>query len=446
MITSLRVRPFMMRTTAIALLFRALMPALIAAEPVVINRDGAWCWFQDERALVWRDKLTTASITRNGTVQASTWDWTTGSIDVTDLRADFGRDDHNVAALLLRDDGRMMAFYAKHHAEPLMHWRISVRPFDVTEWEPERTFNAGVAERFTYANPFQLSGEHGRIYLFWRGAGFNPTWSASDDGGAIWRPGANHIFSQKSERPYVKYASNGRDTIHFAFTEAHPDRPGHTSLYHAFYRLGQLCRSDGTIVRALTDGPVTPEEATRIFDGDGPDGEAWVWDIALDEAQQPVIAYTSHPSPHDIRYRYARWNGSSWEDREIAFAGERLYKGQEFYAGGICLDPDDTQVVYLSSNVNIAEGSPIPGGRYEIHRGETSDSGATWTWSHLTPGTTRNNLRPIVPARHPGKTFVLWERGDYRSYLDYETEIVALTDADVAPLKKHPAAAAGTAR
>ena len=63
MITSLRVRPFMMRTTAIALLFRALMPALIAAEPVVINRNGAWCWFQDERALVWRDKLTTASIT-----------------------------------------------------------------------------------------------------------------------------------------------------------------------------------------------------------------------------------------------------------------------------------------------------------------------------------------------------------------------------------------------
>ena len=41
-------------------------------EPMVINPDGAWCWFQDERALVHDGKLTVASITRDGEVQLTT--------------------------------------------------------------------------------------------------------------------------------------------------------------------------------------------------------------------------------------------------------------------------------------------------------------------------------------------------------------------------------------
>lgn len=41
----------------------------LAAEPVVLNPDGAWCWFQDERALVYDGKLSVASIGRTGDVQ-----------------------------------------------------------------------------------------------------------------------------------------------------------------------------------------------------------------------------------------------------------------------------------------------------------------------------------------------------------------------------------------
>ena len=32
-------------------------PAWMARGPVVVNDDGGWCWFQDERALVIRDRL-----------------------------------------------------------------------------------------------------------------------------------------------------------------------------------------------------------------------------------------------------------------------------------------------------------------------------------------------------------------------------------------------------
>lgn len=404
-----------------------------AAEPVVLNPNGAWCWFQDERALVYRNKLTVASIGREGDVQATTWDFATGAVRIATLREKFQIDDHNVPGMLLRSDGRLMAFYTTHGgvaAQKKMFWRETVRPYDASEWTPEESFDAGSPHGFTYANPFELTAERNRLYFFWRSIDFNPTWTMSDDMGKTWRGAANHIYYRKGERPYVKYASNGLDTIHFAFTDGHPDRGFSNSLWHAYLRGGVLHKSDGTPVRRIEEGPIQVEEATRVYNGvDVPTGEAWVWDIHLDREGRPAIAYTSHPSPMDHRYRYARWNGKAWEDHQIAYAGKRLYEKQEYYSGGIALDPDDTRVVYLSSNVDVRTGKPGKSGHWEIYRGETPDGGRRWKWKAVTRRSKVDNLRPIVPAGHPGKRFVLWYRGAYHSYTKYETEVVAWTDA-----------------
>jgi len=409
-----------------------LQPASAAREnSFVLNTNGGWCWFQDERAIVFDHKLVAASITREGDVQVTTWNFQTGAVHIETLHSDFVGDDHNVASLLLRQDGKLMAFYAKHGDEAKMHYRVTSRPNDPSAWEPELTFDAGVTDRFTYSNPFQLSDERGRIYIFWRGIHWNPTWSASDDNGRTWKQGANHIYFEKGERPYVKYVSNGRDAIHFAFTEGHPDRPYRTSLYHASYRGGLLHTSDGKDVRKLVDGPIRPSEATRVYDGAAsPAGEAWVWDIALDSSERPVIAYSSLLGPSDHRYRYARWNGTAWEDRHIAFAGSRLYQREPSYSGGIALDPNDTRIVYLSSNVDIHSGKPNTSGCYEIYKGMSADGGKTWNWRAITRNSSKDNLRPIVPPGHPSGTFLLWIRGTYRTYTDYSTEVMAYTEAE----------------
>lgn len=421
----------------IAIVAQAVSPAAEPARPaegrphlaeVVLNPDGAWCWFQDPRVLIYKDKLMVGSISRKGDVQATTWDLKRGVIGIATLRAKFQVDDHNVPGFLLRRDGRLMAFYTEHGGLRMYH-RTSLRPFDASEWGEELSFDAGLKTRSTYANPFQLRAEGRRIYLFFRNRDYNPTWSASDDDGKTWSDGLNHIYYQKGERPYIKYASDGRDTIHFAFTDGHPNRPFLNNLYHAYYRGGGLYRSDGAFLHKLAEGPVKTTEATRIYDGAGPAGEAWVWDLELDRARRPVIVYSTHPSSSDHRYRYARWDGRAWQDQQIAYAGKCLYAKEAYYSGGICLDPDDISVVYLSSDVNLQTGAPNASGHREIYRGQTGDGGKTWSWQALTANSARDNLRPIVPAGHPGKIFVLWYRGAYRTYTDFETEVVALTDA-----------------
>ena len=407
---------------------------LTAAEPAVLNRDGAWCWFQDERVLVDGRQLYVTSISSKGEVQVNTWSLATGAVRAFTLVDHFQVDDHNVPALLLRADGHVMAFWTTHSGQasaPKMFVRVTTKPHDTTAWDPIQTLDFGSPHGFSYANPFQLPAEAGRIYFFWRSFNYNPTWSSSDDNGRTWRKAANHIFYKNGERPYVKYASNGRDTIHFAYTDGHPNRPGfQNSLYHAYLRGGVLYRSDGTAVRRLEDGPIQVAEGTRVYDGrNSPTGEAWVWDLHLDPKGQPVIAYTSHVSPSDIRYRDARWNGSAWEDGEIARAGRRLYPTQEYYAGGITLDPDSLDTVYLSASVHPVTGVENASGHYELWKGRRA--GGKWAFQNLTPGAKVDNLRPIVPAGHPKArnsqgAFVLWYRGEYRTYTDWSTEVVAL--------------------
>lgn len=101
-----------------------------AAEPMVLNRDGAWCWFQDERALVYDGKLRVASIGRTGDVQVTTWDFKTGKIGIATLHPKFQVDDHNAPGMLMRHHGRLMAFYTEHggpKASNPMLWRVRLK-------------------------------------------------------------------------------------------------------------------------------------------------------------------------------------------------------------------------------------------------------------------------------------------------------------------------------
>lgn len=393
----------------------------------ILNEDGAWCWFQDERALIYNNKLAVASIKANGDNQITTFNLDSGNLTNFILNTGFEADDHNLPGLLLREDGHLMAFYTRHNLDNIMRYRVSSFPYDTQHWDEEQSFSVGIEDHFTYANPYQLTAENNRIYMFFRALNYNPTFTSSDDNGNTWAQGKNIILYQTGERPYVKYCSNGVDTIHFAFTEAHPRESNLNSLYHMYYKAGNLYKSDGTLIKGLSEVPVNPTEATQVYDGvNSPTGEAWVWDMELDPNGNPVIVYASFNAIDDHRYRYARWNSQtlSWEDYEIAYAGTYLYIIESQYSGGICLDPDNTQVVYLSSDVNIETGQPNESGHYEIYRGTTLDYGQSWVWEPITQNSQEDNLRPIVPKNHFNHPLVLWFRGEYTTFNSYRTQVV----------------------
>jgi hypothetical protein len=402
--------------------------------PVVLAEDGGWCWFQDERALFIGQRVVVSSVSHDGEVQVSSYDLATGDRQNAVL-ARLERDDHDVASLLERSDGALMAFYTRHNHDSLMRWRVSRgEGGDLSSWEPEQTFDTGV--KISYSNPLQLAGEADAVYLFYRSLDISPSFSRSPDGGASWSAPARviHSFDEtRTHRPYVKYASDGADTIHLVYTDGHPNEfngtaaaPLGNSVYHLYYRAGQLHRSDGSVVAPLVPGQgldLAPAAGTLVHDGR--DGEAFTWDLALDQEGHPVVVYATFPdesSEHatfgDHRYRYARWDGAAWHDQPVAFAGRGQTLRSKHASGGIAIDPDAVDTVYFASSVDPIAGTPAGTGAFEIYRGRTDDGGASWRFEPITSDSAIDNIRPIVPARHPTATAVLWLQGVYDEYFD----------------------------
>ena len=61
---------------------------------------------------------------------------------------------------------------------------------------------------------------------------------------------------------------------------------------------------------------------------------------------------------------------------------------------------------------------------YEIFRGTTTNAGDSWQWTQVTMNSTLDNLRPIVVSDGATRKVLLWLRGTYRSYTDYQQQVL----------------------
>ncbi|WP_182866602.1 BNR-4 repeat-containing protein [Rhodopirellula sp. JC639] len=427
----------------------------VAGELIRLNDNGAWSWFMDERAIVDRDKLIVGSVRavkswgsgQNdpnwGNVEVAVHDLQSGQTGKTVLHQHFEQDDHDNPAFLALPDGRYLCIYTKHGAELKIYIRHSA-PNDPLTWGDATVFNSpGRAERFggdsvTYSNLFRFSS--GRIYNFYRGVGHDPNYMYSDDQGESWTYGGRVMKGRDGYSPYLKYVQDG-DTIHFVATEDHP-RNFDNSLYHGLVRDRQLCHSDGSVVASLSsdmDTEIRTWDFTRVFQGD-PDNVAWMTDIELDNEKHPVILFSVQKDGRglpprqggdDLRYHYARWDGRQWKQREIAYAGKRLYPFEDDYPGLAAIHPYDPTTVFISTNADPVTGAPLisPADQqrhYEIYRGRSTDGGNTWQWSPVTANSTEDNLRPIVPKWRDERTAIVWMRGRYvHNHGEWTTAVVA---------------------
>jgi hypothetical protein len=163
------------RAVALAATLAALAtPAALAAGPQGFADDGAWSWFADPRAVYHagaHHRTYFAYVTSAGDVDVASYDHDSGQIAATVLAPAFQVDDHANPALYVRRDGRIVVFWSAHMGAE-MYYRVSTAPEDVSAFGDARTLgtNSSGTHGYTYPNPVALSGEGGRLYLFWRGA------------------------------------------------------------------------------------------------------------------------------------------------------------------------------------------------------------------------------------------------------------------------------------
>ncbi|RMH13651.1 MAG: hypothetical protein D6695_03380, partial [Planctomycetota bacterium] len=415
-------------------------------EPIVFNDDAGWCWFQDERAIVWNGALWAGSVaagvddpSRRGDIELTRYDLQTGTVTRIELHDRLELDDHDAPALLPLDSDTLLAVFARHGNDRLVRTRRvhadGSLVGDEQVFEPSPDSSHGV----TYANVFRLTAENqgtGRIYNFFRGKGWDPNVIISDDGCQTWKPLGQLLAGPG--RPYVRYASNNRDTIHFFCTDQHP-RDFDNSLYYGFVRDGRIWASDDEPLGTLGNQVPAHEQLTRVFAG-SPDAVAWPCDVELDQRGYPCVVYSvqvdgaglpAGQGGMDHRFRFARFDGSAWHDQQIAFAGTRLYPGEDDYTGLAAIDPADTSVVYISTDADPGTGAPLfsnaDGKRHrELFRGRRShaDGQDLWTWEPITTNSKADNIRPHVTKPADGVSALLWLRGTLSTYTDYDLDLV----------------------
>lgn len=388
----------------------------------VFTADGAWCWFQDPRAVyVNGDYRRTYAgwMTRAGQLQVGAYDHDSKNVKTVTIREEWDVDDHNCNSFLVLPDRHLMIFYARHN-RPGLYSRKTTRPEEIDAWEDEVL--VADTPRITYSHPFYLEEER-RIYVFWRGETWKPTFATSEDGKSWSAPTVlvqDKGREAQSIRPYTKLTSDGKSSIHVAFTDGHPAAEPTNSLYYLKYHQGKIYRADGSVVGSLEDLPVQHRDSDRVYDGTLSGGRAWVWDIAVDDQNRPAIAYTRFPEKDDHRYHHARWDRGSWRDVEIAPGGGWFpqtppseEEREPFYSGGIAIDHADPTVVYLSRPVD---------GTFEIEKWVWREG--HWRGSSITRESRQPNVRPVVPRGYQGPgDHVLWMHGPYTHYTDYKTQI-----------------------
>ena len=381
---------------------------------------GAWSYFGDPRAISHDGHTFTGWISTTGNV------WVAhlrpnGSFTKKVIYKGLGVDDHNNPSLVFRPDGRIAVFFSPHSGRVLpppslrpsrMRYRISKHPFSIDGFSPVRLVKTNVPGGlgYTYPNPMQ---QRGKLWLFWRGGGWNPTFSYTRNG-KDWVPARELLVSHTEERPYAKYVGDGKTNIHGIFTEGHANH-FHNSLYYLRYENNDFFGLSGHKIGSLRNVPFPIGKLERIYKFTKAKGSAWPHDIALTSRGRPRIVYTRRVGHRDTFF-YAYHNGERWISRKIVEAGPGF---PSFTSGGATLDHEDPRVVYLSRRT---------GAFHQVEAWFTPDDGRTWRHTRLTAEPGHYCIRPVTPRALRGASLVLFSRGDRSTvgFTDFRTRIHAL--------------------
>jgi len=440
------------------------------------NRPGAWCWFQDQRAIIDNSNpqqpiLLTGVVTYGDKGSDKRGDidlyWAKLSTNLKKPMIKNGRfeldnqlqmDDHAAPAFMIRPDGKYLVTWSMHGNDKYIRTRISSKSGDPTNWT-ETVKSDAPRGGITYTNPYFLSEANdgkGQIFNGIRSRGFDSNYLISNNLGENWIYAGRVLDAEDpwpkdpdGGRAYVKYASDGKSKVHLFSTDDHPivnfnkersaSGPYLNSIYYAYIENGKLYKGDGSIIddNLLDDKAFPPTKMTMLLKDSTLLGKdvmrrGWVDDIKVAPDNNPfgIIQFRANDNPLDHRYFYVRLKDGKWNVNFLAYAGDFISEvEQPDYTGLASVDAANPDIVFISTSCNPVTGKPLISKstkkqQNEIYMGKTSDLGKTWTWAALTKNSNCDNLRPIVPTWIKGKSLVLWMKGNYPNYREYYTKIV----------------------
>ncbi|HBN46894.1 MAG TPA: hypothetical protein DD401_04525 [Prevotella sp.] len=430
-----------------------------------VTQEGAWCWFADPRALHYENASGSINasylgyIDVHGNVKATQMDFVHNRRTEVLVRSAFQPDDHNNPTFIVLPDERVMIFYTRHTDEPKIWYRVSVKPGDISELGEEKFIST--KNNTTYPSPFILSDDPSHIYLCWRGINWHPTMAritmpdANDDVTVDFGP--KQIVQSTGARPYAKYQSNGKDKIYLAYTTGHPDNEMPNWLYFNVIDInkgkGPILRDiKGNKLKTVADGPFNVNKTSSYLSQypytvvDHSDNvRNWVWQIALDKEERPVIALVHIDNAKTTHvYHYGRWTGKAWSDTWLQYGGHAFHQNwnrtERCYSGGMAIDPDDTHLLYLS--IPTTNGAYDKDGIYEIWKYTIADDGTIASTEQVTRNSAKNNMRPfMLPGSKNSKLRLTWMNGDYYYWMvnknypkGYPTSIVCDYDLPEQPV------------
>jgi BNR repeat-containing family member len=385
--------------------------------------DAGWCWFGDPRAVHHNGAI------YYGWTDSRGWIWV-GQVDTATwtrrrflIAKDSQIDDHDNPSILIRD-GKVCVFWCGHRG-PSMRYRIAKQPASIDDFDKPvvctaKNTNDG-DHGFTYPNPAQMTHDNA-VYLLWRGGNRQPTWSRSTNlKRNEWTP-ARHLFSApRNVRPYLKLHNDGQTRLRFLLTDGHPDEQVATSVYYAEWRLdtNTFRRADGTRLGTLQETPLPVVSLEKVYDGVA-NPRAWIWDLQFDPAGRAHAVFAVLKSRTEHEYWSARHDGSRWQLAKICDAGGTIAQDKEqYYSGGIALDPLDLDTVAVSRQAR-------PDQLHRIERWRTGDGGATWQQQQVVSDADKQNVRPFYVRDAPAHLNwrLMWLRGTYGSYGRFDLSLV----------------------
>jgi len=404
---------------------------------VTVTDDGAWCWFQDPRAIRHsgrHDRTYVGWITRHGDIRVGQYDHDDGELATSDLHVDYERDDHDDPTIAVRPDGRLVVFYTRHGG-PAVHYRVSTHPESVAAFDPERTIEPGPDPSVTYPNPRWIDGD---LHLLLRNHG-SVVDVVSSDGGETWTD-QRELVSTGGEGwcVYAKVSRAHDGEVHLGLTHAMGGgNDPHRHVYHARYDGEAVRASDDTVLGRVSEDslPVSIYETTPVFDSEATGDDAWIWDCST-AGGEPQLVYSQLVSDDDHRYRYARWSGDDqeddglddgsrdddgWNDELLCHGGRYIVAGEDnherYYSGGVVLDHDEPGVCYAS--VGSHDSSALV--RFERVGDGQRAANSVWRREQVVDADVQN-VRPVVPWNSHPDLGVCWMRGAYTHYASWYSD------------------------